>query len=486
MIGGEHRGGATPARPEADGKRGMRIRARLTLATALPVLIATSLAGAVVVREFGEIYHDEARSRAAEQLRSLAMPCARSMAVHALDRLDGYLNLAATGRDATMPLHAIAIIDTVGAVVATAAAGVGSEQSDDDLGIPSGFIRRAVSAQEPQWRRHRLPDGHLVLDVSMPTISGLRWGTLVARFDLAAVEDRVAVARSIMLGLALLLTAVVALAQNLALARVVAEPVAELARAADSIRQGAMDARAWVASKDELGELALDFNTMADELQSYTESLERKVEQRSAEVRRKNRQLEDVNARLAGAVRELERLAITDKLTGIHNRRHFDESLDFEFRRSERSAHPFCLIMVDVDHFKNYNDRNGHQAGDRALQLVASELKAKLRTTDLLARYGGEEFVVLLYDTTKDAALKVAESLRLALCQADFEHGADQPLGHMSASFGVAGHPEDAKVAERLLGCADTALYAAKAQGRDRVVAWSTALTQQAEPRTDR
>ena len=471
---------------EARRQRGMRIRTRLTIATAMPVLLATALAGTVVVREFGEIYHDEARSRAADQVRSLAMPCARSMAVHALDRLDGYLNQAATGRHGSMPLRSIAMLDINGAVVANANSGVGAEQGNRDLGFGAPFFRQATESRQPRWRRHRLAGGGLVLDVSIPAISGLRWGTLIARFDLSEVEKRVATARSIMVGLALLLTAVLALAQNLALARVVAEPVAELARTAEGIRRGSLDARAWVASKDELGELAVDFNAMADELQSYTESLERKVEERSAEVRRKNRQLEDVNARLNGAVRELERVATTDKLTGVANRRYFDEALEFEFRRAERTGHPFCMVMVDVDHFKNYNDRNGHQAGDRALQRIVKVLGAKLRTTDLLARFGGEEFVILLYDTEKNAALKVAESLRLAITQADFEHGDGQPLGRVSASFGVAGHPEDASQPEQFLGCADTALYAAKAQGRNRVVAWSAAMAEQPEPRSDR
>ncbi len=384
-------------------ERGMRIRNRLTVATALPVLLAIALAGTVVVREFGETYHQEARTRAAEQLGSLALPCARSLAVHALDRLDGTLNQATTAGGTSMPLRSIAMVGVNGAIVANATAGGGTEQGDLEVGLDPTFRRLAAGSELPHWRRQRLADGRLVLDISMPAISGLRWGTLVARFELNRVERRVADARNIMIGLAMLLIAVLALAQNLALARVVVEPVAELARTAEGIRRGELDSRAWVTSSDELGELAGDFNAMADELQSYTESLERKVEQRSAEVQRKNRQLEDVNARLAGAVRELERLATTDKLTGVANRRQFDRSLAFEFRRAERSVHPFCLLMVDVDHFKNYNDRNGHQAGDRALQKLVAVLSAKLRTTDMLARYGGEEFVVLLYDTSKKA-----------------------------------------------------------------------------------
>ena len=430
------------AAPEQDVRRerGMRIRSRLTIATALPVLLAITLAGSVVVREFGEIYHDEARSRAAEQLRSLALPCARSLAVHALDRLDGYLNQAATTGNSSMPLRFIAMVDPNGAIVANAASG-GAEQDGAHSGLDRTFLEDAARGGLPRWRRQRLEDGRLVLDMTMPSISGLRWGTLVARFELNEVERRVADARNIMIGLAMLLTAVLALAQNLALARVVAEPVAELARTAEGIRRGELDSRAWVTSSDELGELAGDFNAMADELQSYTESLERKVEERAAEVRRKNRQLEDVNARLAGAVRELERLATTDKLTGVANRRHFDRSLAFEFRRAERTTHPFCLVMVDVDHFKNYNDRNGHQAGDRALQKLVATLRGKLRTTDLLARYGGEEFVVLLYDTSKKAAMKVAETLRRAVAAADFEHGDGQPLGSVTASFGGARPP---------------------------------------------
>tara|TARA_B100001094_G_C17463088_1_gene453763 strand:- start:67 stop:483 length:417 start_codon:yes stop_codon:yes gene_type:complete len=132
--------------------------------------------------------------------------------------------------------------------------------------------------------------------------------------------------------------------------------------------------------------------------------------------------------------------------------------------------------MIDVDHFKHYNDTNGHQPGDVALINISNILSKNVRDTDLLARYGGEEFVVLLLDTTKEAGLKVAENLRSAVENADFEFGATQPLGFVSVSLGVSSWPDDADAPDRVLECADKALYEAKGLGRNQVVGFSVDL----------
>jgi|GEM_PF-438135 len=469
----------------ADQPRGFSIRTKLAIATAIPVLVLLGGASVFLGKQFSDLYHGQARERAAAYLKTLAVPAARALAVHALDRIDAYLGEAGTTGNDAIALISVAALDGDGKLVAHSDTGAylhkGGKKTVGALPtLPDEAFRdRARKLKVPAWLRHRLDDGTLVLDVSMPAVSGLRWGTLVARYDLTGVEAQIRNVISVFVVMAILLTLTVAMALRLALTRLVVDPIDELARSAESITRGHLDTRAWVVAGDEIGGLAVDFNTMADELQTYTESLERKVEERSAEVRRKNNELEKVNEQLTGANdrlkdlnEELERIATTDGLTGVFNRRHFDEALELEFKRAERRKLPFSVVLADVDHFKNYNDTNGHQAGDRALQDLAHTFLMQLRETDVLARYGGEEFIGLLLDTPKEGAIRVAETLRAGVEKHDFEFGMNQPSGRVTASIGVASFPEDAQKLADLVECADKALYLAKAAGRNRVIAW--------------
>ena len=168
----------------------------------------------------------------------------------------------------------------------------------------------------------------------------------------------------------------------------------------------------------------------------------------------------------------LEQYAMLDGLTGIHNRRYFDEHLDRETRRSQRAGEPLSLIMLDIDHFKGFNDHYGHGAGDRCLQKVAETLARTLnRPGDTLCRYGGEEFVALLPGAPTSGALEVAERLRSAVEERALahEHSSAGPVVTVSlgaATFDPAGEP--GADMESLLARADAALYRAKNAGRNR------------------
>jgi diguanylate cyclase (GGDEF)-like protein len=164
-----------------------------------------------------------------------------------------------------------------------------------------------------------------------------------------------------------------------------------------------------------------------------------------------------VLAQVGALYREVGRLARTDALTGVPNRRAWDDELPMELARAARSGQPLCAALLDLDHFKAYNDRHGHQAGDRLLKAAAAAWQGRLRKTDLLARYGGEEFAVLLPDCGLGNAMEIAERLRTA-----------QPEG--TCSIGVAAWDGRESAAE-LVARADQALYAAKAAGRNRCLA---------------
>lgn len=168
----------------------------------------------------------------------------------------------------------------------------------------------------------------------------------------------------------------------------------------------------------------------------------------------------------------LRSLAMTDSLTGLANRRYFDDMLEREWRRAARGTDVLSLLLVDIDHFKLYNDYYGHPAGDRCLKTVAQALKvAACRSADIIARYGGEEFAVILPETPPEGAQAIAEALRVAVERLNIEHVKSE-AGRLTISVGYAsatGSLEERSAA--LVERADRALYAAKSEGRNRVIA---------------
>lgn len=160
-----------------------------------------------------------------------------------------------------------------------------------------------------------------------------------------------------------------------------------------------------------------------------------------------------------------EEAAFTDHLTGLANRRRFERQLEREVGRTMRFGHPFTLLMLDIDNFKNLNDSFGHDAGDDAIRRIGKVLREGTRGIDLAARIGGEEFAVLLVETSQEGGIEVAERLRLAIRSLEIPSGSQ-----ITASFGVAECPIDAQTANNILKAADVALYEAKRAGRDRVM----------------
>jgi diguanylate cyclase (GGDEF)-like protein len=183
-------------------------------------------------------------------------------------------------------------------------------------------------------------------------------------------------------------------------------------------------------------------------------ALERKVAERTEALQAANDQLE--------------LLTVTDPLTGLANRRRLTEALELEWRRSARSLEPIAVALLDIDHFKKYNDHYGHLAGDECLRRVAATIGGSVREVDIVARYGGEEFVVVLPGVDLAKAAKTAERIRAGVVDLAEPHELSE-LGMVTVSIGVAaGLPDGTNSYEQLIKTADTAMYEAKRAGRNR------------------
>ncbi len=166
---------------------------------------------------------------------------------------------------------------------------------------------------------------------------------------------------------------------------------------------------------------------------------------------------------------EFQLMSITDSLTSLPNRRYLEERLAEELNRSKRYDYPMSFLMIDIDDFKAYNDKNGHQAGDLALQITAHCLKGALRAVDVASRYGGEEFCILLPQTAMSEAGVIADRIRDRVSNTHFPHGKSQPLGRVTISVGVSTFTKNVDTPENIIAAADRALYQAKSMGKDRV-----------------
>lgn len=191
------------------------------------------------------------------------------------------------------------------------------------------------------------------------------------------------------------------------------------------------------------------------ELLRLNEHLETLVDKRTAELRQLNERLNQ--------------LAMTDPLTKVFNRRAFFSRFSEEIERCRRYRHPLVVVMVDVDHFKAFNDMEGHVCGDEALRKIAQTLAKNLRKSDILGRYGGEEFVILMPETPIPNAREICERLRATIETTSFE--GKQNAAFLTVSIGLSGFPEHGEMTETLIKAADHALYQAKERGRNRVVA---------------
>ena len=271
---------------------------------------------------------------------------------------------------------------------------------------------------------------------TLTRVPGLSWA-VIAQIPSAEAYAQVAELRN---SAFLLVSVLVVVVGGLAylLGTVIVRPLARLTEGAGAVAAGNLSIDLPEAGRGEVGYLTQVFNDMVGRL------------------RRSREELAERN-------RELERLSVTDLLTGLRNRRFLLEAFQKEIQRADRRERPFCVLMIDVDRFKQYNDAHGHLAGDQVLVAMGRVLNDATRDLDILARYGGEEFIALLPECDLENAIKAAQRVRVRLANEKLEHGP------VTISVGVAEFPTHGETPAAVIGAADEALYEAKRQGRDQV-----------------
>jgi len=301
---------------------------------------------------------------------------------------------------------------------------------------------------EPPVSSYEAPDGTRVLASARPLPGhGL---VVVVEEPVAAVLAPVAASTRRLLAVNLVMTLVLGLAAYRVAASIVA-PIEALSCAARQLAEGERpSAIPESEDRDEVGLLTRTFNQMADRLARKSDELEAR-----------NRELQRANE-------ALEQLSITDGLTRLHNHRFFQDHLAREAKRALRSRRPLSLVLIDIDHFKRWNDRLGHAAGDEVLRRVAIAMCAVIRDSDLLARYGGEEFALVAPNTDLAGAIQLAEKIRQAVAAERYFLDPDSEHRNVTVSIGVASFEGDRTA---LFAAADRNLYRAKAAGRDCVMA---------------
>ena len=285
-------------------------------------------------------------------------------------------------------------------------------------------------------------------------MSELDWGA-VAQIGKEEVYAQTRRTRTLTLTICLGLLLAIGLTAYL-LGLTIVRPLDRLTNGAARVATGDLEVQLPVVSHSEVGYLTDAFNHMV------------------ARLRQGQEELATINKTLTEKNKELELLSITDSLTGLYNRKHFMEVLGKEVTRAKRHKHPLSVMMIDIDHFKKYNDTFGHQAGDNLLKKIGGIFMESLRSVDYASRYGGDEFIVLLPEVGSGGVFEVAERIRERVDAEALSSDAERVS--VTVSIGVAAFPEHGENAETIIASADGALYHAKRSGRNRVVLASSNL----------
>lgn len=270
----------------------------------------------------------------------------------------------------------------------------------------------------------------------------------------------------------------IALGEFLALSFIIIRPVSVMSESlSDSVDEnGKIVGKVPVISEDEFGRLARQFNLLSSQLNDANSQLQSKIDLADKQLIQNNRQLVKQSEELQELNEEFRKLSVTDSLTGLHNRRRFEDLMKTEMEMSQRHGDTNSILVVDIDHFKKINDKYGHPGGDTVLKQVANNLRCSLRKTDILCRVGGEEFVALCKRADKAAAIAIGEKMRRDIETRLTRFGDEKICVTISVGIATTNEMNISQGPEELYRQADAAVYHSKDKGRNRITHYDDLL----------
>lgn len=350
------------------------------------------------------------------------------------------------------------LIDTDGRVITTSNGALPDrKQARLPETVTQSLIGEDPADETSSAMEYRNLDGQNVLG-SVGLSSQQEWGVLT-EISVADAYEQIIRIRNLTLLITVTVLLVIGMSAYL-LGVTIVRPLYRLTRGASEVANGNLGVEVPPVGGGEIGYLTEVFNYMVGKL------------------RDDQAELAAVNDTLKKTNEELQEISITDSLTGLYNRRYMMEALTNEVSRASRMQHNFAVLMIDIDHFKQYNDTYGHLAGDELLTKISAIFRESIRDMDLAARYGGEEFLIILPEHGAEAAMRVAERIRVAVATATSDP--DNSKEPVTVSIGVAAFPDNGATPVTLIESADSALYLGKESGRNRVILAEAKLDGQA------
>jgi len=297
-------------------------------------------------------------------------------------------------------------------------------------------------------------------------------GELVLGLDNASIVTQIKQQRNAIIQREVILILFIAIGEFMALSYIIIRPVIKISNALDDNigEYGHIIKDIPIQSHDEFGRLAMRFNSMRAQLNKLTSELHSKVNLANKEVQLQNSQLITQSTELLSINLKLEKLTLTDPLTELYNRRHFDILMESEFSYAIRKDESFSIIILDLDNFKQINDTFGHSEGDKVLRAIANTINENIRISDITCRIGGEEFAILCRHTDAKEVMVMVEKMRMSLNENRIKLNTNTI--YITASFGVMTMPSDDIEIDSphfLFRCADKAMYYSKDNGKNRV-----------------